>query len=109
VLVETGFQPGVFETLEAILAHDHPRVVEFLVIVSIINFAVVVEIGGLPERGASSTCQVSKTLEGFHPLEIAFALILYKLGFATPVCSLIFSGSILSSKRVRAWIRAPIV
>src|SRR5271165_5174312 len=109
MLAETSFQLGVFETSEAILAHDHPRVVEFLVIVSIINFVVAVEIGGLPERSASSTCQVSKTREGSHPLEIAFALILYKLGFATPICSLIFSGSILSSKRVRAWIRAPIV
>ena len=49
MLAETGFQPGVFETSEAILAHDHPWVVEFLIIVSMINFAVVVEIGGLPE------------------------------------------------------------
>jgi len=56
VLAETGFQPGVFETLEAILAHDHPWVVEFLVIILIINFAVAVEIGSLPERGALSTC-----------------------------------------------------
>jgi hypothetical protein len=56
VLAETGFQLGVFETSEAILAHDHPQVVKFLVIVLIINFAVAVEIGSLPERGASSTC-----------------------------------------------------
>jgi len=97
VLAETGFQPGVFETSQAILAHNHPRVVEFFVIVLIINFAVAVEIGGLPERGASSTCQVSKTLEGSHPLEIAFVLSLYKLDFATPVCSLIFSRSTLNS------------
>ena len=76
MLAETGFQLGVFETSEAILAHDHPQVVEFLVIVSMINFAVAVEIGGLPKRGASSTCQVSKTLEGSHPLEIAFVLSL---------------------------------
>jgi hypothetical protein len=56
VLIETGFQLGVFETSEAILAYDHPRVVEFLVIVLMINFAVVVEIGSLPKRSASSIC-----------------------------------------------------
>jgi hypothetical protein len=97
VLAETGFQLRVFETSEAILAHDHPQVVEFLVIVLIINFAVAVEIGGLPERGASSICQVSKTLERSYPLEIAFVLSLYKLDFTTLVCSLIFSRSTLSS------------
>ena len=109
MLAETGFQPGVFETSEAILAHDHPRVVEFLVIVLIINFAVAIEISGLLGRSASSTCQVSKTPERSYPLEIAFVLSLYKLDFATPICSLIFSRSTLSSYRVRAWILAPIV
>jgi hypothetical protein len=56
MLAETGFQPGVFETLEAILVHDYPQVVEFLVIILMINFAVAVEISSLPERGALSTC-----------------------------------------------------
>jgi hypothetical protein len=77
VLAETSFQLGVFKTSKVILAHDHLWVVEFLVIVLIINFAVAVEIGSLPKQGALLTCQVFKTPERSYPLKIAFALILY--------------------------------
>jgi hypothetical protein len=54
VVWETGCQPGVFETSAAILAHDHPLVVEFLVIVWTINKAVAVKVLSLLEWGALS-------------------------------------------------------
>jgi hypothetical protein len=74
------------ETSAAILAHDHPLVVEFLVIVSIINKAVAVEVLGLLGWGVSSTCQVSRIpLLGSHPRDIALALNLYKPDLETPV------------------------
>jgi hypothetical protein len=75
----------VFETLAAIRQHDQPLVIEFLVIVSIINNERAVEILGLPERGASSICQVSRIPKGSHPREIALDLSLYRPLLETPV------------------------
>jgi NADH:ubiquinone oxidoreductase subunit 6 (subunit J) len=56
MLAKTSFQLGVFKTLEAILAHNYPWVVKFLVIVLIINFVVAIKIGSLPEQGVLLTC-----------------------------------------------------
>ena len=63
-------------TSAAIRAHDQPRVIEFLVIVSIINKTVAMEILGRPKRGASSTCSTSTSIPGIQPRDIAFDLSL---------------------------------
>ena len=46
-------------------AHDYPLVVEFLVIVSIINKAVAIEVFGLLKRGALLTCLGLTSILGF--------------------------------------------
>jgi hypothetical protein len=43
-------------TFVIIRAYDHPLIVEFLVMVLIINKAVAIEVFGLPKRGVSLTC-----------------------------------------------------
>jgi hypothetical protein len=75
----------VFETSAAIRQDGQPLVVEFLVIVCIINNARAVKIFGLPGRGASSTCQVSRIPRGSHPREIALDLSLYRPLLETPL------------------------
>jgi hypothetical protein len=44
-----------------------------------------IEIFSLPERGALSTCQVSRIPKGSYPREIALDLNLYKPLLETPV------------------------
>jgi hypothetical protein len=60
--------------LFAILVQDYLLVVEFLVIVSIINKAVAVEVFGLPEQGVLSTCHVLRIPEGSYLYNIALLL-----------------------------------
>jgi hypothetical protein len=56
VLTETGCRPSVSVTFAVIQTHNQPLVIEFLVIVLIINKVVAVEVVKRPKRGASLTC-----------------------------------------------------
>ena len=88
-------------------AHDYPLVVEFLVIVSMINKVVAIEVLVLLGRGVLSICYVSTSSPGLYLCDIAFDLNLYKPDRETPVVLVISSCGIFSSNLVRAISLAP--
>lgn len=87
---ETGCQPEVFEISAAICKQSQPLVVEFFVIILIINNKRTVEIFDCPEQEVLSIYQVSKTPEKSYLQNIALDFSLYKLFLKIPVWVVIF-------------------